>query len=299
MAKAYTFSELVEIYYTSYDYGVLKPDTASDYSYYARRICSVKVGSRLFGDMDCEKINTPVAQKTYEYLVVSGVSLANHVVGFGSIVFGHSIRLGHVNHNPFSYIKRRSCPTRKVIWSDDHIAQFLTTAYGEFKWRNIGLIVQMAYEYCQRLGDMRLLKWPDYDLDTGVLTLEQSKRGAKVILPTSQGLQSMLRKQNEDFGFQEWIVPRPKPRQRKYKPYTMRGLSFTGKQIREAAGLPDTLQMRDLRRTGTTELVEAGVDLPQIMSVTGHGSPASVTPYIVNSLKTSTLALKARWDSKE
>ena len=38
-------------------------------------------------------------------------------------------------------------------------------------------------------------------------------------------------------------------------------------------------------RTGTTEMVEAGVGMAQIMSVTGHANPASVKPYMKNTAK--------------
>ena len=293
------FNDLVAEYLESYDFNACKPDTQRDYIYWATRLSSVPIDDRLFGFMHPHKVSTPVAQRAYEYLLSSGVSMANHVVGLGSVVFGHSIRMGSVNHNPFTYIKRRSTPNRKVVWSSEDIAAYLTTAYSKFKWRNIGLITQMSYEWCQRQGDMRLLQWEQYDLESGILTLEQSKRGAEVTLPTSVGLQAMLKKQHEDFGFQKWIAPRPRPVGSLYQPYTMRGLSVQAKIVREASGISDLLQIRDMRRTGTVEMVDAGVDLPQIMSVTGHANPASVKPYMKNTLKSSSMAMKARWDSKE
>ena len=294
-----TFNELAADYFGSFDYKALRGPTQSDYAYWAKRLGEVRINGKAFGRMNSARITTPIAQRAYEHLVIAGVSMANHVVGLGSIVFGHSIRLGYVDHNPFAYIKRRSLPPRKVVWSTDDITQYLSTAYGKFKWRNVGLIVQMSYEWCQRLGDIRLLEWENYDLDTGILVLDQSKRGEQVTLPTSPSLQVMLKKQHEDFGFQKWIAPRPRPVMSLYQPYTMRGLSFTGKVIRQEAGLPSTLQLRDMRRTGTTEMVDAGVDLPQIMAVTGHTNPASVKPYMKNTLKSSTMAMQARWDSKE
>jgi len=293
------FNDLVAEYLESYDFNACKPDTQRDYIYWATRLSSVPIDDRLFGFMHPHKVSTPVAQRAYEYLLSSGVSMANHVVGLGSVVFGHSIRMGSVNHNPFTYIKRRSTPNRKVVWSSEDIAAYLTTAYSKFKWRNIGLITQMSYEWCQRQGDMRLLQWEQYDLETGILTLEQSKRGAEVTLPTSAGLQAMLKKQHEDFGFQKWIAPRPRPVGILYQPYSMRGLSVQAKIVREASGISNLLQIRDMRRTGTVEMVDAGVDLPQIMSVTGHANPASVKPYMKNTLKSSSMAMKARWDSKE
>ena len=49
-----------------------------------------------------------------------------------------------------------------------------------------------------------------------------------------------------------------------------------------------------MRRTATTEMVDAGVPLPQIMSVTGHANAQSLTPYLKNTLTSATEALSKR-----
>ena len=59
-------------------------------------------------------------------------------------------------------------------------------------------------------------------------------------------------------------------------------------------GLSKDLRLSDLRRTGTTEMVEAGVGMAQIMSVTGHANPSSVKPYLKNTLSSADSALTAR-----
>jgi len=64
--------------------------------------------------------------------------------------------------------------------------------------------------------------------------------------------------------------------------------------LMDAAGLSKELRLSDLRRTGTTEMVEAGVGMGQIMSVTGHANPSSVKPYMKNTRKSAELALTAR-----
>ena len=103
--------------------------------------------------------------------------------------------------NPFANVKRKTSPQRKVVWTEDDVRQFLDTAYGDFQWRSIGLIVHMAYEWCQRLGDMRLLTWDNIDLEAKKLYLEQSKRRAEVTLPIQDDLLEMLVQQEQDFGF--------------------------------------------------------------------------------------------------
>jgi integrase len=60
------------------------------------------------------------------------------------------------------------------------------------------------------------------------------------------------------------------------------------------AGLPEELRLMDLRRTGTTEMVEAGVGMAQIMSVTGHSNPQSVKPYMKNTFASANYALTTR-----
>jgi len=52
--------------------------------------------------------------------------------------------------------------------------------------------------------------------------------------------------------------------------------------------------LSDLRRTGVTEMVEAGVGMAQIMQVSGHASPNSVKPYLKNTLKGATFACDLR-----
>ena len=46
-----------------------------------------------------------------------------------------------------------------------------------------------------------------------------------------------------------------------------------------------------MRRTKITEMVEGGVDITQIMSVSGHQNVQSVTPYVKHTLKSAKSAL--------
>ena len=152
----------------------------------------------------------------------------------------------------------------------------------------------MAYEWCQRVGDMRMLKFSYIDFDNHVLNLEQSKRGAVVHLPIEDDLYEMLVQQKEDFGFQEYGAPYFQPQNGGYSPYKLDRLSRHAREAITLAGLPNTLRIADLRRTGTTEMVEAGVTMGQIMAVTGHASPNSVKPYMKNTYTSAENALTAR-----
>ena len=199
-------------------------------------------------------------------------------------------------HNPISLVQTVAEKPRRVHWSREQVSIFLDTAYSDFRWRSIGLIVHMAYDWGQRVGDIRLLTWNSLDLNQCRIDLTQSKRNAEVHLPISQGLCSMLRQQKEEFGFQEYVAPRVKPRAGAYTPYDKEEISLHINKILAEANLPKELTAMDLRRTAVTEMMEGGVDLAGIMQVTGHQNTASVKPYMVNTFSGASKALAARGD---
>ena len=109
----------------------------------------------------------------------------------------------------------------------------------------------------------------------------------------------MLRKQQEDFGFQEYVSPRVKPIAQSYSPYRMKEISYLVNEVKAKAKLPKELTAMDLRRTAITEMVEAGVDLAGIMQVSGHKDPQSVKPYLVNTYSGASTALNKRFEHEQ
>ena len=283
-----TVEDLVLTYYSSNDFSMLRERSQKDYKYFL----GILVGE--FGDADFNEVTSKQAKHVYEEWVKRGITFANHVCTVSSLVYRYAMEMEYTTNNPFANIKRKTPKQRKVVWTEPDIQKFLTFCYSDFAYRNIGLIVHMAYEWCQRLGDMRLLTWDVLDLDEQKLFLEQSKRRAEVTLPISDDLTAMLVQQKDDFGFQQYVVPRPRPVSGSYHPYSIDRLSKAGRQAMRLAGLPEELRLMDLRRTGTTEMVEAGVGMAQIMSVTGHSNPQSVKPYMKNTFASANYALTTR-----
>jgi integrase len=283
-----TVQQLIDKYYTSNDFKMLRDRTKKDYQYFLGVMCDS------FGDVNFDKLTSKQAKHAYEEWVERGISFANHICTVSSIVYRYAIDMEYATVNPFASVRRKTPAQRKVVWTEDDVRQFLDTAYSEFQWRSLGLIVHMAYEWCQRLGDMRLLTWDNFDLDERKLYLEQSKRRAEVTLPIEDDLLEMLVQQEQDFGFQPYVVPRTTPVQGQYHPYSMERLSKAGRAVMRQAGLSEELRLMDLRRTGTTQMVEAGVPMGQIMSVTGHSNPQSVKPYMKNTFASANNALTTR-----
>jgi len=285
---------LILLYLNSVSYKRLANQTKKDYLFFIK----VFMGDK---DIKISSLDTPKVQKFYNSCAEKrGVPTANHVKAVMSRIFNFGISIGECSSNPFTNIERISHRSRKEVWTKDHLKSFLDVAYSRFAWRSVGLIVQMAYTWCQRLTDMSNLKWENYNLDTGVLKLEQSKRRARVELPTPKHLHEMLVNQHGDVGFdgQPYIAPKIYYGRILSKPYDKLLLGSVSKKIKKEAGLPDSLWIMDMRRTGTTEMVDAGVPLPQIMAVTGHSNAQSLTPYMKNTLTSATEALTKREEFK-
>jgi len=288
LQKSHTVNDLVNKYFESNDFQMLKKESQVDYRYFLATLTS-DVGSVRYRELTSQRV-----KHMYEEWVKRGVQFANHVLTVSSKVYNFAIDMEYAETNPFKNIKRKKPVQRKVVWTEEDVIKFLDTAYSDFNYRSIGLIVHMAYEWCQRVGDMRVLTWDCIDLDSRQLKLEQSKRRALVHLPISDNLYEMLAQQKDELGFQEYVTPRPKPRDGKYCPYGMEHLSKAFRSCARLAGLSEELRMQDLRRTGTTQMVEAGVPMPQIMSVTGHATPNSVMPYMKHTFISANEALTTR-----
>ena len=288
-------SSLIDEYYLSFDFKSLRDETKVQYQYFLGVVLDTKVGdAQNLGSINFADITTKMAKVSYEQWCERGIHLANHVMSVARVVYNYGIHMEHCTINPFSSIKRRTPIARKVVWSRDDVKAYLDVAYSDFYTRSLGLIVHMAYEWCQRLGDMRVIKWSNLDLVEKKMHIQQSKRRAEVFLPIEDGLCKMLIQQEQDFGFQEYVAPRPRPRRGIHLPYTITKLPVEGRKIMDSAGLSKELRLSDLRRTGTTEMVDAGVSMGNIMSVTGHTNPQSVKPYMKNTFASANLALNTR-----
>jgi hypothetical protein len=88
-------------------------------------------------------------------------------------------RWGTQKQIPFSTFQEEGyLNSRNVtMWQKEQVTTVSRrTAYSDFKYRNIGLIVQMAYEWCQRVGDMRMLQFSNIDYDKSNAKFSNSLR---------------------------------------------------------------------------------------------------------------------------
>ena len=290
-----TLHNLVDYYLHSPQFLALRGRTQKDYEYSLGRAMQTQITpTKTLGDIKLNNLGVSECKMAYQQWVTKGVRMANVMAMVTSLVLNIGEELELIVRNPMRSVKKMVEGQRKVMWTTNQVRAFLDTAYGEYKWRSIGLIVHMAYEFAQRIGDMRCLKWDNINFETQRLNLEQSKKRAEVHLPIEDNLFSMLQKQHEDFSFQEYVAPHPQPRSGTYKIYHLNEVSRMVNQVKQSAGLPKELTAMDMRRTAITEMVEAGVDTTQIMAVSGHNSPNSMKPYIKHTFNSANNALSKR-----
>jgi integrase len=299
LKESNTLQVACKFYMNTPKFANLAGKTQIDYEKNLSAVCDTLVqrGKRL-GNIKLKDLrfsNVTVAYDTW--LVDRGVRTANYYATCLSIVLNTAIRHEALMLNPVSLIQRSKSEPRKVRWTHDQVRTFLDTAYSQWQWRSIGLIVHMAYQWAQRVGDMRTLDWGSLDLDSNRLDLLQSKRRAEVHLPIQGGLVEMLKQQKEDFGFQDYVAPRVTPRAGVYSCYDMDEINSLVKDVVREAGLPlNTITAMDLRRTAITQMVEEGADIAHIMQASGHNNPQSVKPYLVNTFSGASNALSKRKD---
>jgi len=291
--------KLLSYYLKSATFAKLKGETQKKYEYNLDAVGNTVVDKRMLKNYVIADLKARHLNQAYEQWLRVGTRTANYRKASLSAAWKYGMRNDIMEHNPVTLIKTITDKQRRVKWSREQVKTFLSVGYSDMRWRSITLIVHMAYDWGQRVGDMRMLTWDRLDLTECRLDITQSKRGAEVHLPISPGLCRMLQQQKDDFGFQEYVAPRVKPRAGAYSPYDMDEISGHINAVLAEANLPSHLTAMDLRRTAVTEMMEAGVDLVGIMQVTGHKSMNSVKPYMVNTFSGASKALAARGNDDE
>ena len=81
-----TVQQLVDKYYTSNDYSMLRDRTKQDYKYFLSVMC------KEFGDVKYKDLTSKQAKHAYEDWVARGISLANHVCTVLNVSLHHNAK---------------------------------------------------------------------------------------------------------------------------------------------------------------------------------------------------------------
>jgi integrase len=176
-----------------------------------------------------------------------------------------------VTRNPFHRLGFDKQPPRTQVWRPEQIAAVCRAAVARGR-PSMALATVIAINTAQRPIDIIALKWSQYD--GRMLTLTQIKTGAPVTIPVTEELREALdaaRRALTEAKVVALAADGPIV-VGDYKGRAWASRNFFTNEFRRActdAGIPSTLQFRDLRRTATVHLAEAGCTLHEIAAIGG------------------------------
>ena len=290
-----TIRQVLSYYKNSRSFKDVSYNTYLSYVYNLNNVCNTKIFGTEIGNIAVGSLTALHCAEAYStWAEAVSVSNANTLSRTFSVLLNFAVSLDIIPRNPMAKVKKKSHEPRSVVWDRKQVELFLDTAFSKFSWRNIGLLVLLAYEYGQRPVDVRNLKWENVNFDDSKLTINQSKRGATVYLPIEKNIFDLLSQQKTDWGFQEYVIPHQRPSDGAYRPFTCSQVGSIVNEVKSACGLPMELQAGDLRKTAIVEMIGSGVDNLAIMSVTGHKNIQSLNPYNKHNFETAKSALNMR-----
>jgi integrase len=186
---------------------------------------------------------------------------AELVISLLRVLFAFGIDEGELSTNPAQNMRMKGSPPRHQVWTDEQVAAVIEAGTAHRR-PSIGLGVALAHNTGQREGDILHMAWSQFD--GAKIRLRQRKTGVRLDVPCTRQLIDVLA-----------ATPRSGTvmviNEITNRPYCS-GASFADhfRRIARAAGIPDDLQYRDLRRTAVVRLAEAGCSVPEIAAISGH-----------------------------
>jgi hypothetical protein len=288
-----TVDGLVAYYKTTNDYQKLSNNSKRFYNAMIKDATRVSFGNgSTLGDMKSSNVTPEHADKLYLKLQeLKSQHRATHVCKVLRKIWFMGMRAGRVKNNPFQRMNLKGLEDRKVLWEPEQVEKFIKTS-DEIGKGSIGTLALLCYDLCQRPGDMRQLTWENFK--NNCISFSQEKTGTEVTIPASPRLIDRLSEiRSTNSTPTDYIVVC----EATSKPYDRRLYSKWAAKVRNEAKLPSHLQIRDLRRTGATEMAEAGCTEDELRSVTGHQSRDVLSIYVRPTVKLAAAGVNKRFQT--
>ena len=274
--KQDTVQGLVSFYQSTNEWSKLKDNTKALYTLMIRTALETRIGESkiLFKDYLARTITPTHSDKIYE-IITKDISRhrAVHTVKVLRKIWFVGRRHSKVQANPFEKMGLKGLESRTVLWTPEQVQTFIGAADKVGK-QSLGTMALLCYDLCQRPGDMRQLRWSNFDGTS--FRFIQEKTNTEVNIPGSPRLIKRINEIPTNRNKDEPIVVCESTS----KGYDRRLYSKHASTIRNQAGLPKELKISDLRRTGATEMAESGCTEDELRSVTGHQSRDVLSIYV-------------------
>ncbi len=285
-----TVAALIHNYKQSKEWSELSPNSKRTYNQLLGCMTGIRLGEsrKAFQSMRITNINRAYASALHQQLHKDiSRHRANHTCKVLRRIWSVGELAEIVRTNPFRNMGLKKTKQREIMWTPEQVQQFMEAA-DNMGLPSMGTMALMCYDLCQRPGDMRQMTWDKYRSER--FSFVQEKNKSVVDIPASPRLIERLKTairsdQHENIVYYETTG----------KTYDRRHYNKVFCRVRNAANLPSHLQMRDLRRTGATEMAEAGCTNTELRSVTGHKSVDVLAIYVRPTVKLATAGINKRF----
>lgn len=139
------------------------------------------------------------------------------------------------------------------------------------------------------MSELRTARWMDLDLDAGLWHKTKTKNGRRQLVPLAPAARDLLLQlpQTGPYLFSGEIDKGGDPN----KPWSRTAIRHWWRKIRLEAGCSD-VQIRDIRRTAATWMVQSGENLMTIKEILNHSSVAVTQVYARADCRTQAQALE-------
>lgn len=211
-------------------------------------------------------------------------------------VFNVGMKYKKVKHNPFIGKRMSATPPRRVKWTDAQLEKFIETSDQMNLW-SMGTLALMCHDLCQRVGDVRQMRWQNFDGEYFSFYQEKTRKHTEgrglpqlEIICTRRLIDRLRPKYRSINDFSRTIVEDP----RLHKPYDKDKVNKLKRVIFKKANLPPELWLNDLRRTGLTQAGQSGLTITQLQSLSGHKDPSMLEVYVLKDRQTTITAQQQR-----
>lgn len=172
---------------------------------------------------------------------------ANNIIKYIKAFLNFAIKRNYLKENKIARMSQYKVDVLPPKYlKKEEISQILSSAREEVLYKSILIAIYTG----MRLGEIRRLKWSDFNFENGTITIFQSKAGKYRTIPIHPALR-ILNKNDLPFNFQN--------HQRVFK------------RIRKKANL-NNIGWHTFRHTFITHLILNGVDLATVQKIAGHSS---------------------------
>jgi site-specific recombinase XerD len=266
-----TVAWVFQQFFASDRFAGLAKSTQGDYRWLAKRLGAVPVANQTFGRIQARAVRARHADGIYGIIKTeSGHATAHYACRFARRVWKWAGRREHVDRNeanPWSGMELASLPERDQSWTVDQVRAIKAKAH-EMERPSIALAVSIAYWLGHRQGDVLTLTWTAL----GAGERRTRKTGAKAVFVTSaypelaaELLAEKARQDTSNTASTHAVVC-----EMTKQPWQADTFRHEFRRIATAAGIPTSLQFRDLRATAATELSNAGADVIDMSTHTTH-----------------------------